>query len=93
MGYHNIIEPFGCENSMGVRRARSDILGLHPRIIGQDCFLGLTLSQQTDDQLYSIRMPRIIGLPPKIAGSLMILSSWVISSSDWCRRLVAGLRA
>jgi hypothetical protein len=54
-----------CDHRMRVRKAGADVRELQFGVIIEEALDGFALRKQALDQLTEMRMPRMIGLPPK----------------------------
>jgi hypothetical protein len=63
------------DDGMGVREARLDIGARQARIVGQDVFHGFACASRLRISSTEILIPRMIGLPPKMAGSEVMCES------------------
>lgn len=76
MGHHDVVKPVIGNDGVGVSQAGADVLRAQPGIVVDDRLGSFALCQQTRISSTEMRMPRTTGFPLKMAGSLVIRSSW-----------------
>src|SRR5829696_3019577 len=89
------VELIVCDYGMSISKTGPEVIGFQIRVVREDGLRSLPLSKQTE-----MRMPRMMGLPPKISGftvmrvrsvsSIMVTSvsfySWrIVCSPGHCR--------